>query len=66
MTKTIPMSVIIWRLGRFVGWGFVDIQGEGVQEIESPDFRSPEVAISANLCCHNSAASGAHSKQTHI
>ena len=29
MTKTIPMSVIIWGLGHFVGWGFVDIQGEG-------------------------------------
>ena len=33
---------------------------------ESPDFRSPEVGISANLWCHNSAAGGAHSKQTHI
>ena len=29
-------------------WGFVDIGGGGevVQEIESPDFRSPEVGIS--------------------
>ena len=48
MNKTIPMSVIIWGLGHFVGWGFVDIQGGGgVQEIESPDLRSPEVGISA-------------------
>ena len=29
MNKTIPMSVIISGLGHFVGWGFVDIQGEG-------------------------------------
>ena len=29
MTKTIPMSVIIWGLGHFAGWGFVDIKVEG-------------------------------------
>ena len=47
------MTVIIWGLDRFVRWGggrwdFVDIQGRGfvVQEIESPDFRSPKVGIS--------------------
>ena len=29
MTKTIPMSIIIWGLGHFVEWGFVDTHGEG-------------------------------------
>ena len=46
------MTAIIWGLGRFVGKavvGFVEIRGRGggaVQEMESPDFRSPEVGIS--------------------
>ena len=58
MSYAIPMTGIIWGLGQFVGragvegglgWGFVGIQGGGwvVQEIESPDFRSPKVGISA-------------------
>ena len=53
MPYAIPMTVIIWGLDRFVRWsegrwGFVDIRGSGVvvQEIESPDFRSPKVRIS--------------------
>ena len=34
--------------GSFCGVGFFDIQGGGgVQEIESPDLRSPEVGMSA-------------------
>ena len=48
----------------------LNMRGRGggglVNKKESPDFRSPEVGISADLCCHNSTAGGAHSKQTHI
>ena len=53
MPYAISMTVIIWGLDQFVRWGgerwgFVDIRGSGVivQEIESPDFRSPKVRIS--------------------
>lgn len=48
MPFAIPMTVIIWGLGQFVGGvGVVDMWGrELVQEIESPDFRSVEAVIS--------------------
>lgn len=58
MSYAIPMTVIIWGSGQFLGragveggfgWGFVGIQGGAwaVQEIEFPDFRSPKVGIAA-------------------
>lgn len=58
MSYAIPMTVIIWGPGQFLGragveggfgWGFVGIQGGAwaVQEIEFPDFRSPKVGIAA-------------------